>query len=284
MAALTKGNKFPEKVVQDMFVAVQGKSSLARFSDQIPMAFTGNKIFTFTMDKEMAVVGEGAAKAEGGIGAGPVTVTPIKLEYGARVTDEFLYASEEDRVNLLESFQEGFAKKMAKAIDIIGITGKAPRGGASVSGVANIDASCTAITQSTKAANVALNDAVAALGDYDVTGIIVSKAMASELDAIEGSKGGKMYPDFKAWGNAESYINGVETEVNTTLGTHKALVGDFSAFKWGYCRDIDFEVIEYGDPDNSGKDLKGQNQVYLRAEVYIGVACLDPNAFAVVNA
>lgn len=283
MAALTKGNKFPEKVVQDMFVAVQGKSSLARFSDQIPMAFTGNKIFTFTMDKEMAVVGEGAAKAEGGIGAGPVTVTPIKLEYGARVTDEFLYASEEDRVNLLESFQEGFAKKMAKAIDIIGITGKAPRGGAAVSGVANIDASCTAITQSTSAANEALDDAVAALGDYDVTGIIVSKAMASELAECADSNG-KIYPEFKAWGNEGSYINGVEADVNTTLGTHKALVGDFSAFKWGYCRDIDFEVIEYGDPDNSGKDLKGQNQVYLRAEVYIGVACLDPNAFAVVNA
>ena len=30
------------------------------------------------------------------------------------------------------------------------------------------------------------------------------------------------------------------------------------------------EIIQYGDPDNSGKDLKGYNQIYIRAEAYIG--------------
>ena len=45
-----------------------------------------------------------------------------------------------------------------------------------------------------------------------------------------------------------------------------------------------FEVIEYGDPDNAGSDLKGHNQVYLRAEAYIGWAVLDGNAFAKIEA
>ena len=40
------------------------------------------------------------------------------------------------------------------------------------------------------------------------------------------------------------------------------------------------EVIEYGDPDNSGNDLKGYNQVYLRAELFLGWAVLEPTSFA----
>ena len=58
-------------------------------------------------------------------------------------------------------------------------------------------------------------------------------------------------------------------------------MGDFeNYFKWGYADIINFEVIEYGDPDNSGKDLKGYNQVYLRAEAWFGWAILDGAAFA----
>ena len=43
-------------------------------------------------------------------------------------------------------------------------------------------------------------------------------------------------------------------------------------------------MIEYGDPDNSGYDLKGHNQVYLRGEAYIGWGILDKDAFALVKA
>ena len=42
-------------------------------------------------------------------------------------------------------------------------------------------------------------------------------------------------------------------------------------------------MIPYGDPDNTGVDLKGSNQVYLRAEVYLGWGILDPKSFARVK-
>ena len=49
----------------------------------------------------------------------------------------------------------------------------------------------------------------------------------------------------------------------------------------GYADKINFEVIEYGNPDNSeAGDLTGHNQVYLRAEAWIGWAILDGSAFA----
>ena len=74
--------------------------------------------------------------------------------------------------------------------------------------------------------------------------------------------------------------------IAATGATHTlhGLVGDFSAFKWGYAKQIPVEVIEYGDPDNAGSDLKGHNQVYLRAEAYIGWGILAPSFFAKIQA
>lgn len=288
MATLSKGNMFPEKTVAGMFNKVRGKSSLARFADQIPVAFTGNDLFTFSMDKELNVVGENEAKAHGGATVAPVSVKPIKLEYGARVSDEFMYAAEEDKLRILESFTDGFSKKLARAVDILGMHGINPRTQTSVAAITTKIDNGTVITQGSKKINEALDDAVAALGDYDVTGIIISKATASEISNVETTNGNKVYPDFKAWGSTNSDINGVAVDVNNTVAfgsTDKAIVGDFSAFKWGYAKDVEFEVIEYGNPDNDAEagDLKGHNQVYLRAEVYIGTAVLDSTAFAVIQ-
>ena len=42
-----------------------------------------------------------------------------------------------------------------------------------------------------------------------------------------------------------------------------AYVGDFDAFRWGYARDVEFEVIEYGDPDNlvMGANIAGFQKI-----------------------
>ena len=74
----------------------------------------------------------------------------------------------------------------------------------------------------------------------------------------------------------------VNTNVTVSSNQNKdrAVIGDFqNEFKWGYAKEIPMEIIRYGDPDNSGKDLKGYNQIYLRAEVYLGWGILDPSAF-----
>ena len=82
-----------------------------------------------------------------------------------------------------------------------------------------------------------------------------------------------------------SAFNGIPTSVNKTIsgGTEKdqGIIGDFqNAFKWGYSKEIPMEIIQYGDPDNSGKDLKGYGQIYIRAEVYLGWGILVPEYFA----
>ena len=43
------------------------------------------------------------------------------------------------------------------------------------------------------------------------------------------------------------------------------------------------EIIEYGDPDGTGRDLKAYNEILLRTEAYIGWGILDEKAFARVE-
>lgn len=93
MAVLSKGTLFDPELVSDLVNKVQGKSSLAVLAKQVPVSFNGSKEFTFTLDKDVDVVAENGKKTEGGITVEPVIISPIKIEYGARISDEFLYES-----------------------------------------------------------------------------------------------------------------------------------------------------------------------------------------------
>lgn len=294
MATLSRGTLFPEKLIGDLVNQVKGKSSLAKLSRQIPIAFNGNKEFTFTMDKEVDVVAENGSKGVGGVTVTPKTIVPIKIEYGARVSNEFMYASEEEGLNILKAFAEGFAIKAARGLDLMAMHGVNPRTGlaSDIIGNNNFD---TAVTQ-TVAYNVASPDpdanieaAVAQIQDagYDVNGLIMAPAFATALSSVLASTNGpKRYPEL-AWGANPGSINGLTTDINRTVSdmtadSGRAMLGDFSAFRWGYAKEIPMQIIEYGNPDNdsSAGDLKGHNQVYIRCELFLGWGIIDATAFS----
>lgn len=293
MAVLSKGTLFPEHLVNDLISKVQGKSSLAKLSKQIPVPFNGLKEFVFTMDSEIDIVAENGAKSEGGISINPVKVVPLKVEYGARVSDEFLYASEEEQIKILQSFNDGYAKKLAKGFDLMAFHGINPRtkAASSIIGDNCFDKKVTqSVTFDGKQPDLAIESAVDLVegSEGDVTGLAIDTTFRSALakETVDGEgKGARLYPELR-WGGNPGSLNGVNLDVNRTVangGNTKAYLGDFGMFKWGYAKQIPLEVIEYGDPDNSGKDLKGYNQVYLRAETYIGWGILSPEHFAIIK-
>ena len=114
-----------------------------------------------------------------------------------------------------------------------------------------------------------------------MNGVAMSKTFAADLAALKVN-GVPQYPEL-GWGANVASIKGVPVDINSTVSKvagEYAYAGDFqNAFKWGYADKINFEVIEFGDPDGNG-DLKRYNQVYLRAEAWIGWAILDGAAFA----
>lgn len=288
--ATSRGTLFDPVLVTDLINKVKGKSSLAVLSGQTPVPFNGMKEMTFTFDNEIDIVAEGGTKSEGGITIEPVKIVPIKFEYGARVTDEFMYASEEAKLDILTAFNDGFAKKVAKGLDLAAFHGINPRTGlaSAVIGSNNFDDAVTqSVTYNANKADENLEDAIALVqgSEGDVTGIAVSTEFGSAMAKIKAN-GISQYPEFKFGANPGT-IGGMPIDVNKTVkggSNDQVIVGDFAnAFKWGYSKEIPLEVIEYGDPDNSGKDLKGYNQVYIRAEVYLGWGILVPEYFARVE-
>lgn len=289
---LEKGSLFTPKLVTDLISKVKGKSSLARLANQTPVPFNGQKEFVFTMDSEIDVVAESGKKSHGGMSLAPQTMVPIKIEYGARISDEFMYASEEEQIKILEAFNDGFAKKVSRGIDLMAFHGVNPRSGtaSTVIGSNHFDAKVTQkVEMPLGLANP--NDAIEAAieqvngADGDISGMAINPAFRSALAKQKDQQGNPMFLDL-AWGNAPSTINGLPVDVNRTVSDmstlrDRAIVGDFAeSFKWGYAKEIPMEIIQYGDPDNSGMDLKGYNQIYVRAEAYLGWGIMSPENFA----
>lgn len=289
---VTRGTLLEPETVAEIFSQVAGHSSLAKLSAQQPVAFNGNDYFVFSMDDEAAIVGEGEAKQRGHAALGKVTMRPVKIEYGARFSDEFVYGTREKKLEVLRAFAAGCAVKFARAIDIMGFHGMNPRTGevSTQLGTNYID---YAVSQTGNTVTLAvetdpeayLEEAVGKLGEFSNTGFALSKKIATLLSKMKVN-GVSQYPEFKLGANPGN-LGGTNCDVNTTVtfggGGNLAYVGDFSkAFKWGYAKQLPLEVIQYGDPDNTGRDLKGHNEVYLRTEAYIGFAVLANGAFAAI--
>lgn len=287
---LSKDSLFDPELVTDLITKVNGKSSLAILSGQKPISFNGNKEFVFTMDSEIDIVAENGKKTHGGVSVDPVIIVPIKVEYGARISDEFIYASEAEKLDILKAFNEGFAKKIARGLDLMAFHGVNPRTmqESDVIGTNAFDKKVTQkviYTENDPEANVDAAVALVTGSDNIVNGMALSPVFSSSLAKLKVN-GVKQYPEF-AWGASPEAVNGLNVDVNKTVSdasSHdRAIVGDFEdSFKWGYSKEVAMEVIKYGDPDNSGKDLRGYNQVYLRAEAFLGWGILEPKAFAII--
>ena len=184
----------------------------------------------------------------------------------------------------MSAFADGFAKKVAKGLDLMAFHGVNPRTGtaSSVIGTNHFDSK---VTQAVTIAsgdkpdeNIEAAIALVQGADRDVTGMVLAPAFKSALAKQTTADGAKLYPQL-AWGANPGEVNGLRVESTSNLSSgsslDRALVGDFvNCFKWGYAKEIPIEVIRYGNPDNDTQlgDLKGHNQVYLRGEAYIAGA------------
>lgn len=285
----TSGTMFKPELVTEIFNKVKGHSALAKLSGSDPIPFAGADVFTFSMDGEAAIVGEGTNKPAGNAAFDPVTIKPIKFVYQHRVTNEFVNLSEEKQLPYLQAFSEGFAKKIARALDIAAFHGVNPADG-TASTIVGANCFDTAVDQTVNYISSAPDDnidaAVALIqtADGDINGVAMSPVFGAALGAMKGTGTGlAIYPDYRFGGNPGNF-GGLAADVNGTVSfgssADRAIVGDFAnAFRWGFADDIPIEIIEFGDPDGQG-DLKRTNEIVLRSEAYIGWGILDAASFA----
>lgn len=295
MSTLSKSTLFPAQLTSEIFNLVKGKSSLAKLCASKPIPFNGQTMFTFSLDNEVDVVAENGAKSHGGATVAQKSVIPIKIEYGARISNEFMSAAEEDQLEILKSFSDGFAAKVARGIDIMAFHGYNPRTGQAslVIGNNHFDHEVTNLVyfpDSSDDADAAVEAAIALVqaAEYDVNGMAIAPALRAALAAQKTSDGHKLFPEL-SWGSNPGSVNGLAVDVNSTVSANshldRGIVGNFAdCFRWGFAKEIPMEIIEYGNPDNSeAGDLKGHNQIYIRAEAFVGWCILVPAAFARIS-
>ena len=285
---IAKGTNLPTEIVTEMFNMVRGESALAKLSPNRPIPFNGITEMTFNLDHEASIVGENQPKVNGGATVTPVVIRPYKFEYGVRVSDEFMYGTEEYRMDVLRTFAEGASRKFARGLDIGGFHGFNPYTGtaSSVVGTNSLDGKVTNyVVYSGTTPDANIDSAIAQIDAVGATanGLAIDPTMRSALASMKAN-GVALYPEFK-FGSAPETLGALRTAVNQTVGVGNVAhgyVGDFSGFRWGYAKEIPLEVIEYGNPDNDAEagDLKGHNQVYLRTEAYIGWGILAPAFFS----
>lgn len=296
MTTLKAGTLFKPKLVKELISKVQGTSVLAQLSTQTPIPFNGTEQFIFNLEGDAQIVGEGKKKEAGEAKIEPVIIKPLKFVYQARISDEFLRASEEKQIEYMSLFTDGFATKIAQAFDIAALHGVEPKTltDATFKSTNSFDGLVTTnvVTYAEAQIDANIEDAIQAVvaTDNDVTGIAMSPTAARAMSKIKNKNEDAKYSEFSFGGRPKEFadhkleINKNLTKQGSNLEKDHVIVGDFeNRFKWGYAENMPLEIIQFGDPDGTGRDLKAYNEICLRAEAFIGWGILDATAFARVK-
>ena len=260
---------------------------------------------TFSGVPRAQIVGEGGKKeGQDPFSLTPFSAQPVKAQITVRTSDEFKWADEDYQLGILDDLvAPAIGAGMGRFVDLFTFHGINP-----LTGIVSPQAT-KYLSQATKEVVAGgsptdeLNQAVgliASTGTAMPNGIAFDAAYNYALStevwpAGTALAGQERYPSM-GFGQVENW-RGLQAASSSTVSGRpeiadtgiRAIVGDYSQVKWGYQRRIPLEMIEYGNPDNvfneddTPRDLKGYNEVALRAEVVIYVAIGDLDKFALVT-
>ena len=240
---------------------------------------------------EADVTAEGQTKSSYEQDLNYVSGKTFKVQTTTRVTSELKWADEDNRFQIIQSIQADQAEAIGRALDYVVYHAINPKTGEPLTGFDALTARAMQVTAGdddiTNVDNLAdqLNET------YDINGIAISRTWASRLRKIRvPATGMRYYPEIPL--NLQvGTLDGIKAATSATVNGAKAktpthvlaIMGDFSLIKWGMVRDITSEIIPYGDPDQTGVDLKAHNQIAYRTEAMFSYAVIEPKAFAVLK-
>lgn len=295
MAVLTTGSlNLPDHIMDPWLVKVQAGSCLAALSGQVPMKFGAGHAMTWDIG-EAEYVGEGANKGPSTLTPTTMNVKPYKFHKTVRWSDEVKYADEDYQLQVLAQILNLIQPALSRALDFGGIHGINPVGGAPVPGMANLAAAPGQVERvGTNKPYIELDtaDQIVLANGYVPKDVALAPAFAAKFAAARSTQTEqKLYPDLKLTTEV-SLLEGHNAAVSRTVSATGVaatdpkllgIVGDLSTFGWGVQREINLEMIEYGDPDGNG-DLKRNNQLAFRSEVIYGWGIADLAAVALIKA
>lgn len=292
MALQTDKVLLPKEVATVITKKAKDTSTIAALSPSEPQLFLDKDYMVFSGNAEAEVIAEGEQKSSYEETLSQVVGKRFKVQTTTRVTDELRFADDDARLEIISKIQADQAAALGRVLDYVVYHAFDPKKKTTLAGFTKLSDTAAQVTATTD--RVADIDALAeAVNDeYDINGIAMSKTMTNELRRIRiKDTMQRLYPEIPLnlkVGSLDGIPASTSGTVNGRLITDTptnvlAFLGDFSLIKWGMVRDIWSEIIEYGDPDGSGKDLKGYNQIAYRTEAIYSYAILDPKGIAVLK-
>lgn len=280
MATLTTADlTLPSNIVDGIVQKTKTGSTIAALTGQEPMRFGDVTIVTFDDDLTAEFVEEGGAKSANDAQPGAVVASPHKAVVNFRTSDEFLIADEDYQLGILDAFEEKCARALARALDLGAYYRINPRTGNAIPAWTNYLNSTTNRVEITATSEPDLDiEAAAGLVIADGStpnGIAFDSSYAWTTSTARYTDGRKKYPELGLGVNITGF-EGLNASVSNTVSGRpeatdtgvRAIVGDFQqGIRWGVQRTFPFRMLQYGDPDNTGRDLAGHNEVLFRAEV-----------------
>lgn len=297
MAASSSDLTLPTNIADGIVEKTKTGSSVAALSGQEAFRFGETTIVTFDDDLTAEFVEENAPKGSDSVTPSSVVAVPHKTVVQFRTSDEFMVADAEYQLGILGKFQEKGSRALARALDLGLYYRINPRTGNELTAWTNYLNSTTNRVETTAASEPDMDFETAAglvIADgYAVNGVALDPSYAWTLSTARYGDGRKKYPEM-GLGNDVTSFSGLSAATSSTVSGRvndgdvtdnkvKAIIGDYNGgVRWGVQRQIPFRVLEFGDPDNTGKDLAGHNQVLLRAEV-VYAWYVFANRFAVIE-
>jgi len=293
----TSNITLPTNIANGLFSKATTGSAIAVLSQQEPQSFGSITYPTLTGRPRAEYVGEGADKASTNATFGTKVVTPHKVQVTMRFNEEVLWADEDYQLGVLQTLSDESGTALARALDLGAFHGINPLTGTAIASIVVGDriATTTNAVELTTATlttpDVVLEQAAGLIiaDGYQPNGIAFDPTYAWTIATARYSDGRKKYPEL-GFGLDVSSFEGLRATASTTVSglpeasantNVKAILGDWSAFRWGVQRNVPVELIRFGDPDGQG-DLKRKNQIALRSEIVYGWGVMDLDAFSVV--
>jgi hypothetical protein len=284
MATLVAGElHFPTDIADGIVERAKTGSTIAALSGQEPMRFGNVDIITFDDDLTAEFVEESGAKGADDAKPAFVTAVPHKAVVQMRTSNEFLWADEDYRTGILNRFSDKYALALARALDLGLYYRINPRTGTEVTSWTNYLNTTTKRVEAGANADIDFETAAGLVigAGYGVNGVAFDPQHAWTLSTARYADGRKKFPELGLGAGITNFqgvnaaisttVSGKPTDGSTSDNKVRAIIGNFqSGIRWGVQRSFPFRVLEYGDPDNTGRDLAGHNEVLLRGEVVYG--------------
>lgn len=298
MAALTTSDvTLPTQIVDGIVEKTKTASTIAALSNQEPMRFGAATIVTFDDDLTAEFVEESAAKSEDSAAPSSVIAVPHKAVVNFRTSDEFKIADEDYQLGILDKFEEKCARALGRGLDLGAYYRLNPRTGTAVTGWTNYLNTTTNRVEigASPEADLLLEQAAGlVIGDgHSPTGVALDPSFSWTMATARFADGRKKYPEL-GFGVDVSSVEGLRASISSTVSGKpvdgaaadnnvRAIVGNYEqGIRWGVQKTFPFRMLEFGDPDNTGRDLAGHNEVLFRAEV-IFAWYVFPDQFAVIE-